>query len=477
MGHEIRADYSQELMFPPCVEDWVGPDHPARFLRDFVDGLDVKALGFRLPTSEVGRPSYAVDLLLKVWLFGYLNRIHSSRKLEKACRENMSLIWLTGMHAPDHNTLWRFCEANKKALRKVFKQSVQVAAKCKLIGMVLHAIDGTKIRAASSNEEVSSARRLEKMHERMDRSIADFMTEVERKEQEETGEYRLPKGMHSVLSRRDKIQKALTELEESQQERVHHCEPEARFMKNRRTIDLSLNAQAVADRDSGIIVAADVVNDETDNGQLVPMLDQVAENLGSVAQETVADTGYYSGAQIGLAEEREYGVLVNAPSSETTASRLPENNPYHTSRFVYDEGSDCCICPQGQVLPYRKTRIRGRNRHEVRIYVCNNYRTCPHRGECSKNKRGREIEVSIHYKALERQRQKRNKPANKRLLAQRKAIIEPVFAWIKRHLGFDRWTAFGLERVKAQWSMVCTAINLKKLYKYWIEGKMRLETQ
>ena len=150
MGKQIRADYEQILMFPPSVEDWVGKDHPARFIRDFVDSLDLSELGIEIPDSDTGRPPYAPDLLLKVWLYGYFNRIRASRKLEKACLENMGLIWLTGMNAPDHNSLWRFFKANKKSLRHLFKQSIRVALKADLIGLVLHAVDGTKIRTLSS---------------------------------------------------------------------------------------------------------------------------------------------------------------------------------------------------------------------------------------------------------------------------------------------------------------------------------------
>jgi transposase len=476
MSQRIRADYDQVLMFPPSVEDWVGPDHPARFIREVVDSLDMGALGFPLCSSDVGRPGYAADLLLKVWLYGYFHRIRSTRKLERACREHMGLIWLTGMNTPDHNSLWRFMDSNRQALSELFKQSVRVAAKCKLVGMVVNAVDGTKIRSASSGERVVSSEDLEKRLERLDRSVADFMTEVERQEQEEIGEYKLPKSMRNMLMLKDQIQKAMTELQESGQERVHRCEPKARFMKNRRSIELSYNGQAVADKDNGIIVAQDVVTDETDNGQLVPMLDRVKETMGDVAQENLADTGYFSSSQIGLAEERKYEVLVNAPSSETTTSRSPEANPYHTSWFVYDEERNCCICPHGSELSYLKTKLRGKNKNEVRIYRCREYRSCAHRDACSKSKRGREVEISVHYKALERQRAKRDDPANKQALAARKAIIEPVFAWIKQQLGFDRWTVFGLERVRAQWAFVCTVINLMKLYKRWASGGLQLAT-
>jgi len=477
MGREIRAEYDQMLMFPPLVEEWVGEDHPARFIRDFVEALDLPELGFRVPSSEVGGRFYAPDLLLKVWLYGYLNRIRSSRKLERACREHMGLIWLTGRNAPDHNSLWRFLDSNREAISQLFKQSVKVAVRCDMVGMAVHAVDGTKIKSSSSWGKMRSAEALEKVQETLDRSIADFMTEIERSEQEEMGEYRLPIGMHGALRRKEKIAKALTEVEQSQQERVHPCEPEARLMKNRRVVELSYNAEAVADQKSGIIVAADVINEGSDNGQLVPMLDLVKENLGAVAGENLADGGFFSGSQIGLAEEREYEVLVNAPSSETAAPRSSKTPVYPTSRFVYDEVRDCCICPHGGELPYLTTKVRGKNRNAFRVYRCRRHRYCPYRSACTTSKQGREVEISVHHRALERQRAKREDPVNKRLMSQRKAIIEPVFAWIKHQLGFTRWTVFGLERVRAQWFLICATINLSKIYKRWQSGGLQLATQ
>ena len=477
MKREIRAEYDQMLMFPPSVEDWIGEEHPARFIRDFVESLDLRELGFAVPVSEVGGPFYAPDLLLKVWLYGYMHRIRSTRRLEQACREHMGLIWLTGRNVPDHNSLWRFFDTNRKAISQLFKQSVKVAVKCEMVGMAIHAVDGTKIRSNSSWNKMVSAEALERMQEKLDRSVSDFMTEIERQEQEEFGEYKLPSAMHGTLRRKEKIQKALRELEESELNRVHHCEPEARLMKNRRNVDLSYNAQAAADKDNGIIVAADVVKDGSDNGQLVPMLDQVKENLGGTAKENLADGGYFSGSQIGLAEERQYDVLLNPPSSETAAWRSSKNHVYPTKEFVYDEGRDCCICPQGEELAYLTTKVRGRNKNAFRVYRCRKHRHCPYRSECTTSKQGREVEISVNHRAIERQRAKREDPANKRLLSQRKAIIEPVFAWIKRHMGFTRWTVYGLEGVRAQWSLICATINLSKIYKRWQSGGLRLAIQ
>jgi len=478
MGRQIRADYDQVLMFPPSIEDWVGPEHPARFIRDFVDSLDLGKLGFEIPASREGRPPYAPDLLLKVWLYGYFNRIFSSRKLEKGCREHMGLIWLTGMNPPDHTTLSRFMKANKKGIKGVFKQSVKVAVKADLVGLALHAVDGTKIQAMGSNNRVRGRDELHKiledMVERLDRSIADVMAEIERCDQEESGEYRLPRSMQDALKRKQRIQRALKELDESDKKVVNPADPDARFMKNGRTRDLSYNGQAMADRKSGMIVAADVVTDAADNGQLVPMIDQAKENVGATAGENVADTGYFSSSQIGLADERQYEVLVSENSGETVNERSADSDPYHRSRFVFDEQGDCCICPHGNVLPFLQRKFHGKNRNEVRRYRCRDFKTCPHRWECSKSKNGRMIDISVHREALNRHRKKRKDPEKKQQLKARKAIIEPVFGWIKQQLGFRRWTVAGIEDVRAQWDLICTTINLKKLYQHWESRKLVL---
>ena len=134
MSSPIAPDYGQQFLFPPALEDWVSADHPARFLREFVDQLDLAALGFALPVAVEGRPPYHPSLLLKIWLYGYYHRIRSTRKLEVACREALSLLWLTGLIQPDHNSLWRFWRDNKKALRAIFKQSVQVAVGSGAVG-------------------------------------------------------------------------------------------------------------------------------------------------------------------------------------------------------------------------------------------------------------------------------------------------------------------------------------------------------
>jgi len=188
MSYEKRADYSETYLLPPSLEEWVGADHPARFVREVVDVLDLRGLGFKQRKSEDGRPNYAADLLLKVWLYGYLMRIRSSRALERAVRDSVGLKWLTGMHEPDHNTLWRFFRENRRALRNVFKQVVRVAAKAELIGLVLHAVDGTKMTGASSRRTAWHKADLEKVLKRLDESIEQMMKGAAEAEASERGE-------------------------------------------------------------------------------------------------------------------------------------------------------------------------------------------------------------------------------------------------------------------------------------------------
>jgi len=424
-GRQIRADYDQVLMFPPSVGDWVTQDHPARFIRDFVDALDLEEMGFVIHDAEVGRSPYAADLLLKVWFYGYMNRIRSSRGLERACKENMGLIWLTGMNAPDHSSIWRFWRDNKKLMREVFKKTVHVVVRSDLIGLAVHAIDGTKIAAKSSRDGVKDREKLNKLLETLDERIDAAMEEVECAEKREDGEYRLSGAMTDEDKRKEAIVKALDELDESKRKVIHPGEPEARFMKTRRSMELAYNGQVVADQKSGMIVVQDVVTDE-------------------------ADSGYYSSSQIGLAEKREYEVLTNPPPSETTPERSPEANSYHPSLFVYDEKRNCCICPHGHALGYLQRKVKGANNNEFIRFGCRDYKDCPHRWECSSSKHGRMIEISVHHKAIERQRVKRQDPKKQQILRQRKVIVEPVFAWIKQHLDFRRWTVTGIDKVRAQ---------------------------
>jgi transposase len=476
MSHEKRADYSERYLFPPSIEDWVGTDHPARFIREFVEALDLKELGFRERVAEEGRPNYSADMLLKVWLYGYLMRIRSSRSLERACRENVGLIWLTGMHEPDHNTLWRFFSENKSALGNIFKQSVKVAARADLIGLVLHAVDGTKIVARASRRTGQHKADLEKMLGRLDSLIEKAMSDIESAEESEHGEYRLPKELCEKEQLREKIKAALSEMKEAGTRDHHPLEKDARMMNcdgrgGRK--EFAYNAQAVADERSGLIVATEVVNEANDHGLLVPMIEKVEAELGSSAEETVADAGYSSAAELHRAEESGYGVLVALGRQREEVEGAGE---YHPSKFRYDKERDHCVCPRGEVLMFGGQTQRT-NKYPVRVYRCRSYKQCPVRWQCSLAQGGRKIELSVYHDSLERQRIKQRRAEMQQALRRRKVVIEPIFGHIKQAMGFRRWTVGGIEGVRTQWSLLCTTVNLSKMYKYWVNGHLSLISQ
>lgn len=468
MSIEIRADYTKQFLLPPSLEEWIPNDHPARFIRDFVDSLDLAGLGFRIPEASEGRPPYSADLQLKVWLYGYLEKIRSSRGLEKACYNQLPLIWLTGRNYPDHNTLWRFFKNNKKALRRIFRQIVGVAYDSGLIGLVVHAVDGTKIRACSSNRSGHHRNELETLLQELDAFIDEAMGEIESAEVSESGAYRLPKKLADAEVRRAQIKRSLAKLSEIDHDHYHPGESDTRMMKMVEGVNFGYNAQAVVDSQSSLIVAEEVTNSGSDNDQLVEMVEKAEENVGGTASETVADGGYYSPGQLAEAEERGYGVLV------PILDRSSRQGRFHRSHFKYDESRDEYICPEGHCLKYVRTYRDRRQRHQIRVYRCQSFKDCPHRRQCSSHKRGRTLHRGEHDAAVSRQREKQKSVSKQEILTWRKWIVEPVFAHIKEHMNFRRWTMRNLENVRTQWSMICIIYNLKKLYRHWLEGTIIL---
>ena len=247
---------------------------------------------------------------------------------------------------------------------------------------------------------------------------------------------------------------------------LHPSEPDARVMKCDGRNLFGYNAQAVADEKAGIIVAADVVAQEVDHGMLVPMIERAIETTGSAAETTLADKGYSSGEDPTQAQDAGHEVLVSL--TRTVAPREDEA-PFHASRFLYDEGRDCCICPLGSVLRFQRVK-KSKRQGAARVYHCSGYRECPRRWECSSNKRGRTVELSRGTRAVDQQRAKQQDPTARQTLRIRCRIVEPVFAFAKVHLDFRRWSYRNLESNRAQWALVSTVANLCKIYRVWKLG-------
>jgi transposase len=460
MSREIQPDYETRFLFPPSLEDWVGADHPARFVREFVDALDLNELGLTEEQQNrridpTGRPHYAADLLLKIWLYGYMYRIRSSRGLERGCRDMLPLVWLAGTHTPDHNTLWRFWARYREVIRKVFVQSVRVGIEAKLVGMVLQALDGTKIRTAGSKKAEWHKADLEKLLERLERETKKLEQQIA--EAGESGgavDDRLPSELEKREQLQARIKESLEALQAAKRERMHPHDPDAQMMKNHGRIEFAYNAQAMVDQQSGLIVAADVTDEANDEHQLEPMLEQTEQNTERFAEITVADSGYHTAQGLSAAEEMGAPVLVAVKQKKTQVG------PYHAMHFIYDEQTNSVLCPKGQTLVYEGTRKHKQKPHPLKAYRCQVSANCPVASQCSREKRGRVIEISPHHALVVRNRKHPNARA---LLLQRQIVVERIFAEIKETLGMRRWTVRTLEKVKTQWSMICTAMNLRRM--------------
>jgi transposase len=466
MAHPMAPDCGQQFLFPPALEDWVPPDHPARFLREFVDQLDLPALQFVMPAASEGRPPFAPSLLLKIWLYGYFQRIRSTRKLEAACRDHLPLLWLAGLLAPDHNTLWRFWSENKKALRSIFKQTVQVALHTGAVGLALQALDGTKIQAAASSYSGWSKQRMEKLLAALDQALDQSELKiVEENSELSAPALRLPAGLAQRQALREQIKTGLAQLAADGRAHHHPVEPEARRMQVEGRNRYAYNAQAVADSQEGILVACEATRQETDAGQLVAMIQQARENLGPAAHQTttVADGGYGTGADLQAAAQEKMTVL--APPAEGKPAHA---NPYAAQHFYYDPVAHTVTCPRGEILDYQgQTTKKG---VRVQRFRCHCH-ACPVRRHCTRDPKGRQIEVWPHTAVRQAMRERLRQPALYARWRQRCEIIERRFGQIKEHDSFRRWTVWGLESVRTQWSLLCAILNLRVLYRRWRTGR------
>jgi len=464
MAQPIAPDYGQQFLFPPALEDWVPKNHPVRFIREFVEALDLATLGFSMPIAIEGRPSYAPSLLLKIWLYGYYQRIRSTRKLEAACQDQLPLLWLAGMIGPDHNTLWRFWRDNKKSLRKLFKQSVLLAVKQELVGLVLQAVDGTKIQALASGRSGWSKKKMHELLAALDKQLDQTEQQLEQEQPiaEATG-YRLPEKLEDRQALRQAVQSGLEQLEQDGRRHYHPHEPEARRMNCEGKKPFAYNAQAVVDQSQGVVVAAEVSVQEQDGGELVGMVEQAKQNL-AVSQNvlSVADGDYGSGAQVAAAAERNLNVLVHPKEGGST-----KDNGYSARDFTYDPTAGTVTCPQNQRLDYSgEAKQKGQL---VKRYRCH-IKDCPAAKLCQDAKGRRVVEIWSHTPAVQAMRARLAQPQASGQLSKRGQIIERHFGQIKQHEGFRRWTVGGFENVRTQWALINLTINLRVLYKHWAKN-------
>lgn len=465
----------KDWLFPPSLEELIPPDHPARFVAQFVESLKAeewKELGIDLGWRLEGAAAYHPVALLCVWLYGFMVGVRSSRKLEVACHDQLPFLWLTGWQHPDHNTLWRFYRDHRQGMRKLFGKTVRTAASMGLVDLAVQAVDGTRVAGNASRHRTLDGKGLEKLLARTEEAIADLEAQ-NRGGEGKGGPPRLPETLARKEELKKRVEEALAEVKSKEGPgRVNLTDPETELMKGRQGMVAGYNAQAVvsglqvveAGGTGRLITAEGVVAEAYDYEQAVPMLEQAEENTGQKAEVSLLDAGYHSGLNLEACREKAYRVLM-AESQERALKK-----PYHKDRFEYDAESDSYTCPEGKRLSHHSV-VRRKGRPETREYfadrgVC---RACPAFGQCTKDKKmGRTLEIGPYEEQLRRHRELMKTEEAKAIYAQRKELVEPVFGLLKELQGARRFLLRGLENVRCEWALLTTAFNLKTLCRVWL---------
>ena len=499
----------QDWLLPPTLAELLADDHPARFVAEFVDQLELASIGIAAESAAEGAPSYHPKLLLSAWLYGFMVRVRSSRKLERACTENVAFMWLTGMQRPDHVTLWRFYRDNRQALRRLLKQTVRLAMEVGLVDFALQAVDGSRV-SVSSLDSLKGRAALAELLAQVEAEISA----MEHSDQPADGPAdRTPRSPQALPSKREmgeRLRRALAKLDELEgvdpgrpeqpgvtgavaadaagagaasaaepegqsrpgQGRISATDPEAVWIKRRGELSLGYNGQVVVDSQAQIIVAADVVASSSDTNQLLPMLQEAEAMTGRPAAAVTADVGYF--AMPDLDGVQRLGTQPYVPDRRAQRADAPDLNPYHKDHFVHDPTTDTYRCPLGQTLrPHGTQRQGDRIQRMYRGEACQG---CPAQqsGACTKST-ARRIRIYGHEQALALHADKMKTDAARAVMARRKTIVEPVFAVFREQLGLLRFLVRGLEKVKAEWRLLCIAHNLRKLWKYWWRPKIQQE--
>lgn len=456
----------QTWLLPPSLDELISSNHPARYIATFIDSQEHvwSEMGIPMEGEIMGAPAYHPRALLSVWLYGFMTGTRSSRKLEAACRDQLPYLWLTGWQHPDHNTLWRFYQKNRKSFKHLFKRTVSTAINLGLVDMAVQAVDGTKIMGNASKNRTYNKAALKKLLERTESAIADL--EAQNENEIDPPPVYLPEKLTEKQKLKEAIISAMEEISgEEASSTVNLTDKDTKLMKSRQGIVPAYNLQAAAastaDGNGLILVAEDLVQDQVDRHQLVPMQTQAEDNTGRKPDILLADAGYHSGKNLEICAEK--GQTVAMPEDQ----KVNLTQPYHKDRFIYQKETDTYACPQGQVLKLSsKGKTRNKRKYRASATIC---KKCPAFGECTKNGRqGRTIEIGPHEAALRQHRQWMESKEAKDAFRKRKTIIEPVFGILKEQQGARRFLLRGLKNVKAEASLLAAAFNIRTLCKAWM---------
>lgn len=464
MDHISGTPREQLSLLPEAVEDYVSEDNPVRVIDAFVESLDLASLGFaKAEVAETGRPPYRPGDLLKLYIYGYLNKVRASRRLERETQRNLEVIWLLRKLAPDHKTISDFRKDNRNVLRSVTRQFVFVCQTLDLYGSELVALDGTKVRASNSRQRNFTKNKLKARIKKIDESIDEYLKELDSADQHETPRAgsdttTLHEKISTLSKRMKQYQLLLADLEENGHTQVSLTDPDSRLMVGNGKADVGYNLQAVVDSKYKLIVDHEVTNDVNDRYQLLTMAVRAKEVLGVSSLEVTADKGYATATELKACEDQ--GILPYVPVPEPTEKRksnIPTIDYYH-ARFRYEKQHDAYQCPQNHALTFLyKTWHR---KHWTFVYGTPACRGCPVRHLCTTNRQGRRIYRSDQEQVFDRLRERNAQ--NPQKLKIRQCLSEHPFGTIKHAWNQGHFLLRGLEKVKGESSLSILAYNIKR---------------
>ena len=449
----------QRVLFPEVLDDYISEENLVRFIDAFVDGLEMEELGFdRTAPKETGRPPYDPRDLLKLYIYGYLNRVRTGRTLERECQRNVELMWLMRKLRPDFKTITDFRKDNRKAFRGVFRQFVLLCKGLGLVGGELVAVDGSKFKAVNSGQRNFSQKKLEERLKKIDEKVERYLDEMDRGDEEgkdtEISAAELKQKIEKLKERKGRYEELLKELGASGQSQVSLTDPESRAMALTPRGEVSYNVQTAVDRKHHLIVEQDVTNEGLDNHQLFTMAQKTQQMLGQDELQVVADMGYYNHEELKRCEEAGITTYVSKPLvSKNTARGL-----FGKEKFVYEADGDCYRCPAKERLDFRFETQEGDKK--FRYYWTQACPGCALKAQCTTDPRFHRIKRWEHEAVLERIEQRVK--ANTVILKLRQQLVEHPFGTIKFWNDQRHFLMRGLEKVKAEFSLSTLAYDIKR---------------
>jgi transposase len=457
------VDRSQATLFPERLDDWVDEDNAVRVVDAFVDALDLGGLGFgRVAPAATGRPAYHPGVLLKLYIYGYLNRVQSSRRLEREAGRNVEVMWLCGRLVPDHKTIADFRKDNGAAVRKVCAQFVALCRQLELLADGSVAIDGSKFKAVNTRDKNFTAAKMARRMAQIEESVERYLHQLDSADRQEpslaraTKTARLKDKIATLKEEMARLEKLEVRRRAAPDQQISLTDPDARSMatSGRGSGMVGYNVQSAVDTKHHLIVAHEVTNVGNDRAQLSTIAKQTKAALGGASLDVVADRGYFSGEQILACEEA--GITVTLPKPQTSANRA--KGQFVKADFRYLATDDVYLCPAGERLVYRYTNQE--NGLTLRRYWTSVCQSCALKDQCTTGKE-RRITRWQHEHVLDAVEQRLDE--NPGAMRQRRQTVEHPFGTIKCWMGATHFQTKTLRRVRTEMALHVLAYNLKRV--------------